>query len=64
MQEIPMTAKNMIAALVAVKKELEIEDYVKETVEDMSEDDLYCNFLSGKDTERHTVTEEGDLTEE
>ena len=59
-----MTAKNMIAALVAVKEELEIEDYVKETVEDMSEDDLYCDFLSGKETERYTVTEEGDLTEE
>ena len=59
-----MTAKNMIAALVAVKKEIEIEDYVKETVEDMSEEDLYCNFLSGKETERYTVTEEGDLTEE
>ena len=64
MQEIAMTAKNMIAALVAVKKEIEIEDYVKETVEDMSEEDLYCNFLSGKETERYTVTEEGDLTEE
>ena len=59
-----MTAKNMIAALVAVKEELEIEDYVKETLEDMSEDDLYCYFLSGKETERYTVTEEGDLTEE
>ena len=58
-----MTAKNMIAALVAVKKELEIEDYVKEIVEDMSEEDLYCNFLSGKVTERCTETEEGDLTE-
>ena len=59
-----MTAKNMIAALVAVKEEIEMEDFVKETVEDMSEEDLYCNFLSGKETERYTVTEEGDLTEE
>jgi len=54
----------MIAALVAVKEEIEMEDFVKETVEDMSEEDLYCNFLSGKETERYTVTEEGDLTEE
>ena len=64
MQEIPMTANEMIAALVAVKKEIEMEDFVEETVEDMSEEDLYCNFLSGKETERYTVTEEGDLTEE
>ena len=58
-----MTANEMIAALVAVKEEIEMEDFVKETVEDMSEEDLYCNFLSGKETERYTVTEEGDLTE-
>jgi len=59
-----MTANEMIAALVAVKEEIEMEDFVKETVEDMSEEDLYCNFLSCKNTERYTVTEEGDLTEE
>ena len=59
-----MTANEMIAALVAVKKEIEMEDFVEETVEDMSEEDLYCNFLSGKETERYNVTEEGDLTEE
>ena len=59
-----MTANEMISALVAVKKEIEMEDFVEETVEDMSEEDLYCNFLSGKETERYTVTEEGDLTEE
>ena len=59
-----MTANEMIAALVAVKEEIEMEDFVKETVEDMSEEDLYCNFLSGKETERYTITEEGDLTEE
>ena len=39
-----MTANEMIAALVAVKKEIEMEDYVEEVLEDMSEDDLYCNF--------------------
>ena len=35
-----MTASEMIAALEAVK----IEEYVEEVLEDMSEDDLYCNF--------------------
>ena len=58
-----MTASEMIAALVAVKKEIEMEDYVEEVLEDMSEEDLYCNFISDKDTERYTETEEGDLTE-
>ena len=58
-----MTANEMIAALVAVKKEIEMEDYVEEVLEDMSEEDLYCNFISDKDTERYTETEEGDLTE-
>ena len=58
-----MTANEMIAALVAVKKEIEMEDYVEEVLEDMSEDDLYCNFISSKEMERCTETEEGDLTE-
>ena len=39
-----MTANEMIAALVAVKKEIEMEDFVEEVLEDMSEDDLYCDF--------------------
>ena len=58
-----MTASEMIAALVAVKEEFEMEDYVEEVLEDMSEDDLYCNFISSKEMERCTETEEGDLTE-
>ena len=60
-----MTASEMIAALVAVKKEIEMEDYVEEVLEDMSEDDLYCNFISANrvETEQYTETEEGDLTE-
>ena len=40
MKEILMTASEMIAALEAVK----IEEYVEEVLEDMSEEDLYCNF--------------------
>ena len=39
-----MTAKEMIAALAAARKRKEVEDYVEEVLEDMSEDDLYCNF--------------------
>ena len=35
-----MTAKEMIAALEKAK----VEDYVNEVLEDMSEEDLYCNF--------------------
>ena len=35
-----MTAKEMIAALEKTK----VEDYVDEVLEDMSEEDLYCNF--------------------
>ena len=58
-----MTASEMIAALIAVKEELEVEDFVEEVLEDMSEDDLYCNFISVRDTERYTQTGEGDLTE-
>ena len=38
--DIVMTAKEMIAALERAK----VEDYVNEVLEDMSEDDLYCNF--------------------
>jgi hypothetical protein len=40
MKEKLMTAKDMIAALERAK----VEDYIDEVLEDMSEDDLYCNF--------------------
>ena len=40
-----MTANQMIAALEAVK----VEEYVEEVLEDMSEDDLYCNFRPNGD---------------
>ena len=49
----------MIAALEKAK----VEDYVDEVLEDMSEEDLYCNFLTEQGPERGTITEEGDLTE-
>ena len=39
-----MTANEMIAALVAVKEEIELEDYIEEVLEDMSEEDLYCDY--------------------
>ena len=35
-----MTANQMIAALERAK----VEEYVEEVLEDMSEEDLYCNF--------------------
>ena len=57
-----MTASEMIAAYVKAAKKKEVEDYVNEVLEDMSEEDLYCNFLSG-DTERYTE-DEGDLIED
>ena len=44
MQEIPMTASEMLAAYVKVAKKKEVEDYVNEVLADMSEEDLYCNF--------------------
>ena len=53
----------MIAAYVKAAKKKEVEDYVNEVLEDMSEEDLYCNFLTEQGPERGTITEEGDLTE-
>ena len=44
MQEIPMTTSEMMATYVTAAKKKEVEDYVEEVLEDMSEDDLYCNF--------------------
>ena len=44
MQEILMTTSEMIAAYVKAAKKKEVEDYVNEVLEDMSEEDLYCNF--------------------
>ena len=44
MKEIPMTAKDMMAAYVTAAKKKEVEDYVEEVLEDMSDEDLYCNF--------------------
>ena len=59
-----MTAKEMLAAYVKVAKKKVVEDYVNEVLEDMSEEDLYCNFLTEQGPERSTETEEGDLIEE
>ena len=59
-----MTSKDMMAAYVTAAKKKEVEDYVNEVLEDMSEEDLYCNFLTEQGPERSTETEEGDLIEE
>ena len=39
-----MTAKEFVAAIEAARKGKEVEDYVDEVLEDMNEEDLYCNF--------------------
>ena len=53
-----MTAKEMIAALAAARKKKEVEDYVEEVLEDMSEEDLYCNFrMNGEDVFDFRVTD-------
>tara|TARA_Y100001951_G_C11193811_1_gene213096 strand:- start:463 stop:645 length:183 start_codon:yes stop_codon:yes gene_type:complete len=58
MKEILMTAKEMIAALEAAKKKKEVEDYVDEVLEDMTEEDLYCNFrMNGEDIFDFRVTD-------
>ena len=54
----------MLVAYVKVAKKKVVEDYVNEVLEDMSEEDLYCNFLTEQGPERSTETEEGDLIEE
>ena len=59
MREKPMTKEEFVAAIEARR----VEKYVEEVLEDMSGEDLYCNFLSGTYTERATVSEEGDLIE-
>ena len=59
-----MTASEMLAAYVKAAKKKEVEDYVNEVLEDMSEEDLYCNFLTEQRPERSTETEDGDLTED
>ncbi len=39
-----MTTSEMMAAYVKAAKKKVVDDYVNEVLEDMSEDDLYCNF--------------------
>ena len=58
MKEKPMTAKEFVVALEAARKKKEVEDYVDEVLEDMSEEDLYCNFrMNGEDMFDFRVTE-------
>ena len=60
MKEIPMTASEMIAALEAVK----VEEYVEEVLEDMSEEDLYCNFRLNGDMFNFRETDKTDEYED
>ena len=58
MKEIPMTAKEFVAAVEAARKRKEVEDYVDEVLEDMSDEDLYCNFrMNGEDMFDFRVTD-------
>ena len=55
-----MTANQMIAALEAAK----VEEYVEEVLEDMSEDDLYCNFRLNGDMFNFRETDKTDEYED
>jgi hypothetical protein len=55
-----MTAKEMIAALERAKGE----DYVDEVLEDMSEEDLYCNFRLNGDIFDFRETDKTDVYED
>tara|TARA_Y100000310_G_scaffold228073_1_gene230332 strand:- start:358 stop:573 length:216 start_codon:yes stop_codon:yes gene_type:complete len=55
-----MTAKEMIAALEKAK----VEDYVDEVLEDMSEEDLYCNFRLNGDIFDFRETDKTDVYED
>ena len=63
MKEKPMTAKEFVAAVEAARKRKEVEDYVDEVLEDMSDEDLYCNFKQdGEELFDFTVNDSGDLS--
>jgi hypothetical protein len=64
MQEIPMTTSEMMATYVTAAKKKEVEDYVEEVLEDMSEDDLYCNFRLNGDMFDFRVTDKTDEYED
>jgi len=64
MKEIPMTAKDMMAAYVTAAKKKEVEDYVEEVLEDMSDEDLYCNFRLNGDMFDFRVTDKTDEYED
>ena len=53
-----MNAKEFVAAVEAARKRKEVEDYVDEVLEDMSDEDLYCNFrMNGEDMFDFRVTD-------
>ena len=59
-----MTAKDMMAAYVTAAKKKEVEDYVEEVLEDMSDEDLYCNFRLNGDMFDFRVTDKTDEYED
>ena len=64
MQEIPMTTSEMMAAYVKAAKKKVVEDYVEEVLEDMSEEDLYCNFRLNGDMFDFRETDKTDIYED
>jgi len=54
----------MMATYVTAAKKKEVEDYVEEVLEDMSEDDLYCNFRLNGDMFDFRVTDKTDEYED
>ena len=59
-----MTASEMMAAYVKAAKKKVVEDYVKEVLEDMSEEDLYCNFRLNGDMFDFRETDKTDIYED
>jgi hypothetical protein len=59
-----MTTSEMMATYVTAAKKKEVEDYVEEVLEDMSEDDLYCNFRLNGDMFDFRVTDKTDEYED
>ena len=53
-----MTKKEMCASIMAKRKEEKIDEYVNDVLEDMSQEDLYCNFrMNGEDMFDFRVTD-------
>ena len=59
-----MTTSEMMTAYVKAAKKKVVEDYVNEVLEDMSEEDLYCNFRLNGDMFNFRETDKTDEYED